>query len=156
MLDKNIKRLDQYGNPNYYYEFRWDKRKHFPIISLEYLATEYGINYEAEMNITKTEAERDLREIADIAYGLIMLTKRADSRDAFLYYVAKDNDILFKVLDLQVVILRSYMMTGSIADIFDGVDYKIPKAITNHLEASGLSHPYWKVNLTELPIGVDY
>lgn len=156
MLDKDIKRLDSYGNPNIYYEFKWNKRKHFPIITLQYLASEYNINYEEEMNITNIEAKRDLREIADIAYDLVMKNKRADSKDAFLYYIAKDEDLLFKVLELQVIIIRSYMMTGSISDIFDGVDYVIPVAINNFIAASGLNHPYWKVNLHKLPIGIDY
>lgn len=156
MLNENIKRLDAYGNPKEYTEFVWNKRKHFPIIKLEYLASEYNINYEEEMNITNTEALRDLREIADLSYDILLRTKRSDSKDYFLYYVAKDDEILFKVLELQVMLLRSYMMTGSIADIFDSESYTLPLAITNYLESSGLNHPFWIANKVELPVGVDY
>lgn len=158
MINKETKRLDIYGEPIIYPNFIWNKRKHFPMITLDYLVSEYSIDYENEMNLTNAEALRDIREVFDISYDLVMKSKASESKRAFLYNVAKDEDILYKILELQVVILRAYMMTGSISDIYDSEDFKLPEVVLNYLRSSGLNHPYWYINTYDLDKseGVDY
>lgn len=161
MIDHNKKQLDQNGLPLVNSDYVWNKRLHFPLITKEYLAAEYFIQYEAESGNDEAQTNQDFRDVLDISYLLCTSGKSIDNRKAFIYLVAKDSDILYQVLGLQAQIIKSYLLSGAPSDFYDNQGQLIiPPAIQTYVTAHKLDHQVFNIRpKTEdgsFPEGVDY
>jgi hypothetical protein len=144
-----------YGDDN----FTWNFLIHWPVMSMDFVQSQLGVNLSAEAQLGSTEAaEFNLLKIARISRQYIMQRLPYNQiRDILEYRAAKDEELLKNILLFQLEILQTWGGYNSLYRITDKQNQQsIGRAAIDYVEGTTILIQYYNFTLDKELIRVDY
>lgn len=136
-----------YGNLDY----TWDFVNHWPILTIDYLENETGVNLASK----KGNAELAAIELAKVSkLSKLFLFKQLlrETQYKLEYIIAKDQDVLYEVLQYQVHIFEAGFVDGGWLSMYEttdeyGIKSTIGMAAEDYLLTSSLRTNQYKMEI---------
>jgi hypothetical protein len=143
-----------YGNLN----FTWNFLIHWPVMTIDFVETQLGVNITAGAGGTTEKVEANLLKIARISREYIMARLPYNQIRQFLEYrIAKDTDLLLDILLFQLEIIQTWGGYNSLYRITDKQNQQsIGKAAIEFIEGTTALVQYYSRTLRPELIRSDY
>ena len=138
-------------------KFTWNFDIHFPVLTIDYAAGQTGENLLSLQNGVTEKAEAELLKIARLTKGYIHSRVPLIARKHLEYRIAKDEDLLNEIIQVQIEILQTWGGYDSLYTVEDGANEKsIGEAAINYIKSLDIFATYYTWRLEASDYRSDY
>ena len=125
-------------------KFTWNFDIHFPVLTIDYAAGQTAENLLSLQNGSTEKAEAELLKIARLTKAYIHSRVPLIARKHLEYRIAKDQDLLNEILQVQIEVLQTWGGYDSLYTVEDGGNEKsIGEAAVNYIKSLDIFATYY-------------